>query len=169
VNREESPAVTSYFLQPGYIFMAREPAVISTVLGSSVAVCIFDRKRYFAGMNHFLYPAAKRRSEATALYGNAATLTLIRMMLNEGAKTAHLEAQIMGGAHNPEVSPKDIGRENLLVARRILRRERIAIVSEDCGGSKGRKVVFTTHSNESAVLKVDRLRGCDWYPYDRVR
>ncbi len=149
--------------------MAREPAVISTVVGSSVAVCIFDRKRHFAGMNHFLYPSAKSKSEATALYGNAATLTLIRMMLNDGAKPGHLEAQIMGGAHNPDVSPKDIGRENLLVARRILRREKIPIVSEDCGGSKGRKIVFTTHSNEIAVLKVDRLRSGDWYPYDRVR
>ncbi len=47
-----------YFLEPGYIFMTKKPTVISTVLGSSVAVCIFDPKRKIGGMNHFLFPYA---------------------------------------------------------------------------------------------------------------
>jgi chemotaxis protein CheD len=169
VNERNSPSVINYFLQPGYIYMAVRPAVISTVLGSSVSVCLFDRKRRVGGMNHFLYPSSREAGVSTSIYGNVATLTLIRMMLREGASLGHLEAQILGGAFNPEISPRDIGRENIMAARRVLRRQRIPIVSEDSGGTRGRKIIFTTHQNEIAVLKVERLRASDWYPYENTR
>jgi chemotaxis protein CheD len=48
-------------------------------------------------------------------------------------------------------------------------REGIRVVSEDTGGEKGRKIVFNTGTNEVAVLKVDRLRKGDWYPYEGDR
>jgi chemotaxis protein CheD len=80
-----------------------------------------------------------------------------------------MEAQIIGGAHNPALSPKNIGRENILMARKILIRHRISLASEDVGGEKGRKVVFNTRQNEIAVMKVENLRAGDWYPYDDNR
>ena len=169
MSDRNSPSVINYYLQPGYIYMAVQPSVISTVLGSSVSVCLFDRKRRLGAMNHFLYPSSQDTKTSTSVYGNVATLTLIRMMVKEGASPGHLEAQILGGAFNPDISPRDIGRENIMVARRILRRQRIPIVSEDSGGNRGRKVIFTTHQNEIAVLKVERLRASDWYPYENRR
>jgi chemotaxis protein CheD len=51
------------------------------------------------------------------------------------------------------------------VAKTILNKQEIAITSEDVGGSKGRKLAFKTDSNEAVVLKVERLRQEDWYPY----
>lgn len=158
-----------YFLEPGYIFMATRPAVISGVLGSCVSVCLYDRKRKVGGMNHFRLPHTSDRKAATAVYGNVATLTLIRMMVDDGSKRKHLEAQILGGAHNLEVSPRNIGRENVISARRVLARERINVVSEDVGGERGRKVVFNTVNNEVAVMKVEKLRTGDWYPYEESR
>jgi chemotaxis protein CheD len=162
-------SASNYFLEPGYIFVATKPTVISTVTGSSVVVCIHDRKLKIGGVNHFLYPKAEKREEATALFGNAATLNLIRMMIDNGSKTKHLEAQIMGGAHNPETSPTDMGRRNVMAARRVLMKRGIRIVSEDVGGNKGRKIVFHTNINEIAILKVDKLRRSDWYPYEGHR
>ena len=47
--------------------------------------------------------------------------------------------------------------------------KKIAIVSEDVGGRKGRKVVFNTNTNEIGVLKVEKLRVMDWYPYENTR
>ncbi len=160
---------TDYLIEPGYILVATQPAIISGVLGSCVSVCLFDRKRKVGGMNHFQYPFIADKHRATALYGNVSTLALIRMMIADGSKTKHLEAQIIGGAHNPEVSPKNVGRENVLMARKILIRQRIHVVSEDVGGAKGRKVVFNTHQNELAVMKVGHLRAGDWYPYTDQR
>ena len=165
----KEPIPINYFLEPGYIFLATRPTVISGVLGSCVAVCIYDRKRRIGGMNHFQLPFTKEKHLATARYGNVATITLVRMMTENGSKPRHLEAQISGGAHDPEMSGKNIGRENIQMARKLLTRKRIRIVSEDVGGEKGRKVVFNTHTNEVAVIKVEKLRTADWFPYEGGR
>ncbi len=159
----------NYFLEPGFIFLASKPAVISGVLGSSVSVCIYDRKRKLGGMNNFQLPNVREKHLATAKFGNVATVALIRMMVEDGSKIKNLEAQIFGGAHNRKISPKNIGLENLLVARKILNKERVLIASEDVGGEKGRKIVFNTHTNEIAVMKVEKLRVGDWYPYESNR
>ncbi|MBN1105898.1 MAG: chemotaxis protein CheD [Deltaproteobacteria bacterium] len=164
-ERSEVAVAENYFLKPGYILVPKEPTVISTVLGSCVAVCLYDRKRKAGGMNHFQLPSISRLEEATARYGNVSTLALIGMMLDDGSKIKNLDAQVFGGAFQPKTGPKNVGSENIRTARMILRRKRIPIVSEDVGGEKGRKVVYNTTTNEVAVIRVDKIRQGDWFPY----
>ncbi|GBC60038.1 chemotaxis protein CheD [Desulfonema ishimotonii] len=168
-DKTDKPVPVNYFLEPGYIFIASEPTIISGVIGSGVSVCLFDRKKMFGGMNLYQFPYVRERQKATARYGNASTPTLIRMMLNNGSDIRHLEAQILGGAYNRKISHDNIGQENIMAARKFLHRNRIAVTSEDVGGEKGRKVIFNTSNNEVAVMKVDRIRACDWYPYENHR
>lgn len=159
----------NYLLNPGFIYVTKTPTLVSAVLGSCVAVTLFDHNKGFGGMNHFQYPRTDDRRQATARFGNAATYALVQSMLHYGSKPRHLEAQIIGGAYNPEISPEDIGRENILAAREVLRKLKVPSVSEDVGGQKGRKVVFNTATNEMVVLKVERVRKGDWYPYESDR
>lgn len=159
------PVQENYFLKPGYILVPVVPTVIATVLGSCVAVCLFDRDRKTGGMNHFQLPSTSRQEDATARYGNVATAALIGMMVDGGSSIKNLEAQIFGGAFQQATCPKNIGQENIRVARVVLARKRIPIVSEDIGGERGRKIVYNTSSNEAVVIKVDKIRGEDWYPY----
>ena len=162
-------AQSHYFLQPGYIFMAGKAIEISAVLGSCVAVCLYDKKKKVGCMNHFEFPYASDRKNATARYGNAAMPALIRMILEGGSKIKDLEAQLFGGAYNPEICPEDIGKNNIFVARRILENKKIHIVSDDVGGEKGRKIIFNTGTSEVAVFRVEKLRKGDWYPYEKER
>ena len=60
---------------------------------------------------------------------------------------------------------EDIGPQNVQMARKIFQQPGILITSEDVGGGKGRKHIYKTGTNEAVVLKVDRLREEDWYPY----
>ncbi len=154
-----------YFLQPGYIVVPESFVSISTVIGSGVSICIYDKQNRIGGMNHFQLPYMAAKGKTTALYGNVSTMALIKMMLGHGSGEKYFEAQIFGGAYNPEKTDKDIGRENIEIARKILLKSKISVISEDTGGEKGRKVVFNTTTNEVAVLKVDSLRNADWYPY----
>jgi chemotaxis protein CheD len=165
-EKKQELARFEYFLKPGYVFISREPAMICTVLGSCVAICLWDRRHRFGGGGTFLYPAANRAAEATTSYGNISILVLLRMMLAEGADRTHLEAQIFGGGAPPQVEGGGMGAQNVRVARKILRNHGIRITSEDVGGSKGRKLVYNTETNEAVVLKVDRVRKADWYPYE---
>jgi chemotaxis protein CheD len=165
----DKPVPINYFLKPGYIYVATKPTIISGVVGSSVSVCLYDRKRNTGGMNLFQLPHTSEKKQATARYGNVAIITLVRMMIEHGSDLKHLEAQILGGAYNPDISEENIGQENIHIARKILARRQVRIVSEDVGGEKGRKIIFNTLDNEVAVLKVDKLRSGDWYPYESDR
>ncbi len=145
--------------------MPARPAIISTVVGSCVAVSVFDRKQKVGGMNHFQFPYMDDLQQATARYGNVSVSFLINMMLAVGSKPSHLEAQIIGGAFQPDISPENIGQDNIKVAKKILAGKKVRVVSEDVGGKKGRKIIFNTEANELAVVKVDKLRKGDWFPY----
>lgn len=166
VDELNIPIPAMYFLEPGYVFVATKPMLIVTELGSSVAVCIYDRRRRTGGMNHFQIPYAGKKHDATAHFGNIATLALIRMMTDGGSKKENMEAQLLGGAYNPGICLETIGRENITVVRKILAKERIQVVSEDVGGRKGRKIIFSTHTNEIVILKVNKLERGKWYPYE---
>ncbi len=169
MSHDSRPVVQDYFLRPGFIYLPERPATISTVLGSSVAVSLYDKSLKTGGMNHFLFPYVTGKEKTTTLYGNVAVLTLIRMMADNGSKISKLEAQIFGGAFNTEFSKRDIGKDNFKVARNILSSKKIKIVSEDVGGELGRKIVFNTATYEIGILKVGRLRESDWYPYSNDR
>ncbi len=168
-HRDQDLIQAKYLLKPGFILVTKTPTLISAVLGSGVAVAVFDRKRGFGGMNHFQYPAPPASGQTTARYGNVATWALVKTMLAYGSKPKHLEAQIVGGAENPETPSDPVARENIRAAQNILRKLKIQSVSQDIGGRKGRKVVFNTATNELVVMKVDRLRQGDWYPYESDR
>lgn len=168
-THSDNGVVENYFLKPGYIFLPETPHMISAVLGSGVSVSIYDKKHHRGGMGLFLYPFTAEKDKATALYGNVATLILVRMMLHSGSKKKHLQAQIFGGGFCREISKEDIGRRNIDTARRVLARNAIPVISEDVGGEKGRKLIFNTTTNTVAVLKVDSIRSADWYPYENNR
>jgi chemotaxis protein CheD len=91
-------------IHPGDYRVGRGPIVLSTLLGSCVAVCLYDPVRRLIGMNHFLL--ANRRccrdvpvlaSEA-GRYGVHAMELLIDRMLHCGARRRDLKAKAFGGA-----------------------------------------------------------------------
>jgi chemotaxis protein CheD len=159
--------LTKYYLRPGYIFVPGKPTLISVVLGSSVAVSLWDRRLEYGGMNHFLYPSVADPDKATAQYGNVATHTLIRLFLGSGSRVENLEAQILGGAIQGDSSGDEaaIPQQNIDVARSLVQDRGIRIASQDVGGNKGRKAIYNSQTNELIVMRVERLRESDWYPY----
>ncbi len=154
--------VDTYHLEPGFVFVSINGAVIRTVLGSCVAVCLWDEKRKFGGMNHFLYPITKDKTKATAQYGNVAIPTLIKLMNKQGSTGRDMVAQMFGGGKLHDSSTNRVGEENVEVAKRILQSKRIPLVSEDVGGKMGRKILFDTNTGHIVTLKVKQLRDTDW-------
>lgn len=160
MNRQKKE---SYFLAPGYMYFAIRPEIIQTVLGSCVSICLWDSVQKWGCMNHFVYPFMKDKRKATPLYGNAATLGLIKMLDDSGSSRSDLKAHLLGGAHRENAGGPHLGDENIHVAREILRRKGIKIASEDVGGIMGRKVAFDVGTGQIAVLKVQKIRESDWH------
>ena len=152
-----------YYLEPGHLFLCYEPHLIKTVLGSCVAVCIWDRNLRIGGINHYVYPRTNDKREATVKFGNVAVPALIKMMEEAGSRRDDLDAQIFGGGYPEDSRGNNMGEENVRMARKVLAARGINVVSEDVGGTRGRKVVFDTGTGEVVVLKVQNIRASDWY------
>jgi chemotaxis protein CheD len=160
------PTAKAYLLRPGFVFLAVEPTIISTVLGSGVAVTIFDRRRLFGGMNNFARAEVSKQAKPTAMYGRPAIIHLAQLFSRYGSQVEDLEARIFGGACPPGLGDElvNIGRQNVKLAESLLERFNIKIVSRDTGGGEGRKVLFNTFTGETTVSRVDEIRRSDWFP-----
>ncbi|MCC5969478.1 MAG: chemotaxis protein CheD [Pararhodobacter sp.] len=131
--------------------------LITTILGSCVAACIFDPSRGIGGMNHFLLPGADPRDRQNIKYGAYAMEQLINALLRKGAQRSGLEAKLFGGASVVRTL-SDIGQNNAAFARSFLEDEGIPLVSECLGGTQGRRVRFWPQSGRAQVLKMQATR-----------
>jgi chemotaxis protein CheD len=134
----------STFIHVGQIHIDQSPGAISTVLGSCVAVCLYDSKLGIGAMNHYLLPFWNGNGLQTPKFGNISIPKMIEQMVLHGSSAKTLEAKIFGGA-SMNIGGSEammIGEKNVLVAREILKEYRIGIVAEDVGGQNGRKIQF---------------------------
>ena len=115
--------------------------IITTVLGSCVAVCLYDLRAGIGGMNHFLLPEGKSGDLEDVVFGLHAMELLINDMLKQGADKRGLEAKLFGGA-SMIGGLSDIGERNIAFAREFLSDENFPVISESVGGNCGRRIRF---------------------------
>lgn len=134
----------STFIHVGEIHIDASPMAISTILGSCVAVCLYDPTLQIGGMNHYLLPFWNNNGLQSPKYGNISIPLLIKKMLKKGSCIENLEAKIFGGASLNITTSKGmmIGEKNISVAQEILQEYKIKITAQDVGGSNGRKILF---------------------------
>ena len=150
------------FLHAGHLWVSREPAEITTILGSCVAICLWDRVSGVGGMNHYMLPHDVGTEYASPRYARYATRALLEQLGQAGANLYRLRAKVYGGActlGNAMQSERDLGRQNARVARELLLAEHIPVVDEQTGGNQGLKVIFETATGHAAVMKVQRVIG----------
>lgn len=141
------------YLHPGQLHAAAGPCTITTILGSCVSVCLFDRTRGVGGANHYLLPYHAGQDQSSPRFGNVALQSLLARVLALGAARRDLEAKLFGGACVLEAfrtGDNHLGAKNVEAARALLRAESIPVRAEDVGGSRGRKLVF--HADDGSAL-----------------
>jgi chemotaxis protein CheD len=116
-------------------------------------------------MNHYQFPTAGFFGVGTNDHGDVAIPALIQKLRRLGSRVEDLEAQIFGGGDVPGQRDGTTGLKNVKMARKILKKSGISVVSEDVGGHKGRRLIFHTGTNEALVMKTHRIRRGDYYPY----
>ena len=120
-----------------------DPAVVlSTVLGSCVAMCLRDPVAGIGGMNHFLLPeGAGAGTDAGRRYGAYAMELLINDVLKAGGRRDRLEAKLFGGGRMFDALT-DIGSANADFAEKFLADEGIPVVSRSLRGAGGRRIHY---------------------------
>jgi chemotaxis protein CheD len=130
---------------------------ISTLLGSCVAVCLFDPKLKLGGMNHFLLPTKTGSSNAdidVILNGDYSMEVLVNALLNKGSQKSRLVAKAFGGGTIVSSIRMDIGERNSAFAHEWLEREGIPLVASDFNGPWSRKIVFIPQSGEAFCRRI---------------
>jgi chemotaxis receptor (MCP) glutamine deamidase CheD len=136
----------------GQVFASHTPAVVSTVLGSCVAACLFDAEQAIGGMNHFMLPDAKRETQSAA-FGVHAMELLINKIMQLGGDRRRLQAKVFGGGNVLALqgAQLQVGQRNVEFVLTFLADEGIPVVSKRVGGSTGVKLCFQTDSGRALV------------------
>jgi len=139
-------------VQGEHCVIGEPDAVLTTILGSCIAVCLHDPVARLGGMNHFLLaePSGNTIVNRRDLqrYGVHAMELLINALMASGADRSRLKAHCYGGAQ-VVAGLGAIGSENAAFARRFLQTEGIATAHEDVGGHHARRVEFMPYLGRS--------------------
>jgi chemotaxis protein CheD len=147
-------ALSSVYLHPGQLHVATEPTLVTTILGSCVAVCLWDITQGIGGINHYLLPVGLKTASNGLRYGNVAIEHLLEKLERTGARRSNLRAKVFGGACVLDAMrdrANHLGDKNVEMAQRVLAEAGIPVVASDVGGSRGRKLIFYPHDGTVLV------------------
>lgn len=153
----------SFFLKPGEIFIADRPCVVSTLLGSCVAVAMYSRALSVGAICHAFLPSCRVDGHTGCPERFRHVECAVNGMLAEfGRRGIHrgaLEAKIFGGAEMFGFNDggRGVGKQNIAMARKILEAEGIQVTASDLGGMEGRKIFFCPHTGEVFLKRLDRM------------
>lgn len=142
----------------GQYYVTNQPGeVLSTVLGSCIAVCIRDPKIGYGGMNHFLLPqAAGSRPQGFSLrYGVYSIERLVNDILGHGGDRSRLEIKVFGGA-NVLTGMARIGTRNADFVEEYLEREGLPIAAKDIRGEIARRIRYYPKTGRVLLSRISR-------------
>jgi chemotaxis receptor (MCP) glutamine deamidase CheD len=150
-------------LHVGGVHASAEPAVIKTLLGSCVAVCLWDPNVRVGGMNHFLLPDGTSRGtdDQPTRFGVHAMDRLVGEMLKLGADPRRFVAKVFGGASVLTLSGAagNIPRANVQFVRAYLAREGLRVAASSVGGTLPRQIRFCTDTGKVMVRRVSEPKA----------
>lgn len=142
-----TPRPKTVYLYPGEVFAAGEPVHVSTILGSCVAICLWDPVRKVGGLNHFLLPQPIGADQGSTKFSAPALRALLSKLAALGSTRESLQAHVYGGARVMKVSlnvGRHLGQENVDAAFAGLAKEGIRVLDSRTGGSRGLRLLFST-------------------------
>ncbi len=151
-------APTQVHVPPGEWLVTREDCLLTTLLGSCVAITAWHPGKRAGGLCHYLLPripANSRQFAPDARYGLIA-LQLLQGALQAIAPLQEFQFGCFGGSVMFHGNEK-IGETNIELAREWLRGHRIHPLHTDVGGLLGRKITLNTLTGELIVKRLDPL------------
>jgi chemotaxis protein CheD len=158
--------LSSVYLYPGAIFIAEEPTIITTVLGSCVSVTMFSPALQRGAISHCTLPGCRlpdtcnERCTETFKYVDCSLRHMLIHFKTLGVRNEDLEIKIFGGADTlKSKSSNTIGTQNVKSAFDFIRAEKLRVIAADVGDSFGRKVLFLSHTGEVFVKRLRKTNG----------
>ena len=154
------------FLQTGDCFIGVQPTLVTTVLGSCLAVTMHAPKQAIGTICHAFLPDSSedRRhiDPQVCRYVDTALQNMLESLDKLGIPRRDLVLKMFGGSsgiavRGMEWSSYNIGRRNIEMARKLLRFARLDLAVEDVGGAQGRKLMFNTGTGEIWLKRLNKM------------
>jgi chemotaxis protein CheD len=146
----------------GWAVSSDRTEVLKTyALGSCVAVLVYDARLAIAGMIHIALPDsavdAERARSLPGYFADTGLPIMIEEMKRRGALRANVWVKLAGGASVMDPGGFfDIGKRNILAAKRILWGSSLGAVAEDTGGSLSRTVSLAVADGGTTISSGQR-------------
>ncbi|HBA70863.1 MAG: hypothetical protein A2X85_16260 [Geobacteraceae bacterium GWF2_54_21] len=152
--------IHNIYLKPGEVVVTLKPVLVSTVLGSCVAVTLFSPDRGFGAICHAMLPNASGQSKDMR-YVDAALLYIYRKAQECGA-SQKLVVKLFGGARvlnvgSAESTGYSVGEQNVARALEVIASLGLSVAGGDTGGLVGRKLFFCTRDGDVYLRKMRRI------------
>ncbi len=154
----------SVYLHPGEYHFATVPTVIHTVLGSCVSIVLFNEIKKIGAMCHAVMDMepASTQSKGCYHYVDCVFNEMLENFAEYGVAADRLMVKLFGGSRllqgRNSLSNLNPGNKNILMAKKIIQEYGYQVVTEDCGGSQGRKIFFCTHTGEVFLKRIKKSK-----------
>lgn len=152
------------YLRPGELYLAREPTIIRTILGSCVGVTFWSARLRVGALCHAMLPKCPKAScSDTSLatgrqYVDFCIRDLSRQFDSLGVVRNEVQVKLFGGADvlfvDAALLRPTVGRLNCEAAIEILQDEGYQVIAASIGDTFGRKIQFNTGSGEVLLLRL---------------
>ena len=150
-----SAASLSAYVHPGRQLAGPATGDFTTVVGSGVAVCVWDPIANVAGMTHFLLPE-KGNAPPAPRFGDVGMSQVVDELKRLGGQAVRLRAAVFGGSAPPIAAESGhLGERNVAAAMTFLAAHGIAVVQKDVGGAGGRKIIFLPATGQATVVRLN--------------
>ena len=156
------------YLGPGDFYFGEGDQLISTVLGSCVAVTLWHPARKIGGMCHIVLPAEfntgkdKKKNELNGRYADDAMKMFEREAECSGTRLSNYDARIYGGS-NSRINNREysVGARNLVAVRQLLADMQIPVKSSHTGNSGSRRIIMDLKSGDVMLRHLARQEQLD--------
>jgi chemotaxis protein CheD len=139
----------------GEAVVATEPTVLTTILGSCVALTLYVPQLKLGVLGHIVLPRATEPTSYPAKFADTAVPLMLAMLKDRGARVSGAVAKIAGGACMfGDGKLMQIGENNIQATQQALAAAGVRVVGQDVGGTVGRRVSFDLASGSLAIQPV---------------
>jgi chemotaxis protein CheD len=158
------------YLQPGEMFLSREPTIIRTLLGSCIGVAFWSKTLSIGALCHALLPRCpedsfpERHPESGYRYVDFAIRDLARRFDQMGARRSEVKVKVFGGADvllgdGEPPARATVGSLNCDAALEVLRDEGLEVVASSLRGKTGLNIHFNTGNGEVRLCRLIQTSG----------
>ncbi|MBU3917783.1 chemotaxis protein CheD [bacterium] len=124
-----------------------------TVVGSCIAIMLYDKVKRIGGMLHIMLGYSRQRQDNICKYADSGIPYLIDCLVKSGAGRQRIQgAKIAGGSVMlAKTDQHNIAVENRIATYNVLQKHDIKVIASDCGGDFGRRITFDTATGKVQI------------------